>query len=194
MKKSLVISSILFALTLIHQVVFASSTGHGGGIPWGTVTAQVFNVVVLLIGLVYFLAKPIRSHFQARQKDFLSVAEKAKATLKEAERSHLELTHKLEKLQSTADESVAKAELEAKAVKAGLLEEAKSLSQRIQNEARLAAEAELKRAKHELRIELLKVSINSTQEKLANSSIVTTEDHARLQNEFVTELSREGRA
>ena len=68
-------------------------------------------------------------------------------------------------------------------MKAQLMVDAEALSKRIREEAALTAKLEIEKAKNHLRDQIIKESFAVAQAQL--SSLVSKEDHARLQGEFL---------
>ncbi|MEZ0390804.1 MAG: hypothetical protein ACAH59_01220 [Pseudobdellovibrionaceae bacterium] len=177
--------------TLITLLSFAalaaSEAGHDDhSVPTQLIVHQAFNVVIIVIGLVYFVRKPLRQHFQDKRNSFLNAAQKAAAARKEAEEQRMEIQVKLNRLESTADESVARARAEAADMKKQLIAEAEALSKRIREEAEQAARLEVEKAKRNLRETLIKDSLSMARSQL--STKVTAEDHQRLQTDFLSHI------
>ena len=161
--------------------------GAGGdGVPTKMITYQAINVFLMIAGLIYFLRGPIRTHFLQRRSTFLSAAQKAEAVRAAAEQEQQGIQVRLSKLESTADESVARARAEAADMKKQLISEAESISKRIRSEAELAAHLEVEKAKNQLREMLINESL-----KVARGEInqkVTAADHQRLQSDFINHI------
>ena len=99
---------------------------------------------------------------------------------------HIQIKVRLTKLASTAEESVTRARAEAADMKAQLISDAQALSSRIREEAMLSAKFEVEKAKNQLRAQMIKESIDLSRQQM--SSKVSTEDHQRLQGEFITNI------
>lgn len=177
-------------ITLISLGALAATTGDGHGdahaVPTKVITYQTLNVIILVGGLIYFLRQPLRDYFREKRANFLSAASKAEAARKAAEAQRAQIQNRLDKLVTTADESIARARAEAADMKKQLVAEAESLSKRIREEAQESARLEVEKAKRQLRESLIKESLEIARTQL--STKVTAEDHKRLQTDFLSHI------
>ena len=182
--------SVIFTLSSLA----AWAQEHGGhgeegghdGIPTKIIIYQTINVVLLIIGMIYFLREPLKKYFQERRSLFLSEAKKAEAARKAAEQERMDIQVRLSKLESTADESIERARAEAADMKKQLIAEAEALSKRIREEAQEAARLEAEKAKNQIREALIKESLETARTQL--TARVTPEDHQRLQSHFINNI------
>jgi F-type H+-transporting ATPase subunit b len=180
-------------LLLIGAVCFATEghagASHGEGLDEETIKIIIYqsiNVGAIVIGLIYFLRKPLANHFAEKKQTYLASAEKAIKARKSAEDEHIEIKVRLERLQSTADESISRARAEAADMKNQMIAEAQAVSKRMREEAAAAAALEIEKAKEKLRKDLLNDAFN-----LADSVVksrVSEADQIRLQSEFITNI------
>lgn len=180
-------------LTLVSQAAFAAE-GHGGGheaFPWDFVGFQVVNVTILVVGLVYFTKDAARKYFAERHQVFVAAAQKAQAARSQAEAEHTEIQVKLSKLESTAAESISRAKAEAAELKHQLVAEAEAASKKIKTEAEQAARLEIERAKNHLREQLIQDAVVAARAQLSQK--VSSDDHQRLQGEFINNMQGAGR-
>jgi F-type H+-transporting ATPase subunit b len=166
--------------------VALAAEGHGHGenaIPVKLIIYQTINVVAMFAGLFIVLKKPVQKYFHDKRETYLQAAQKAESARKAAEEERMHIQVRLSKLESTADESVARARAEAADMKKQLIAEAEVLSKRIHDEAAEAARFEVERARNELRQSLIQDAIGAARQQL--SSKITAEDHKRLQSDFI---------
>lgn len=191
-KKHLMLLSLV---VLAVRVVFANEGGghgeahHDEGLTDAvlkTVIYQAINVGLIIVGLVYFLRAKVRQFFVDKKATYVAAAEKAKVARQAAEDERMQIQVQLNKLISTADESVSRAKTEAADMKLQLLAEAQALSKRIREEAAATARLEVEKARNHLREELLKESFSIAQSQM--NSKVSSDDHARLQGEFINNI------
>ena len=176
------------AILLSAVVADAASGGHGGhhdGVPWATVGFQAINVGAIVIGLFFLLRKSIQSFFKEKNASYKVAAERADNARKSAERERQELQVRLAKLESTTEESVARARAEAADMRKQLVVDAEASSKRIKEDAKSTADLEIFKAKNQLRDYLIKQSLESARGQLQK---VSPEDHQRLQAEFVNNV------
>lgn len=172
-------------LLITHFGNAAGAGGHDGGIPM-VLWLQVINFV-LYMGLVVYLAKkPLQEMFQGRYDGFFSALRNAEAAKAEAEAKRKEIQDRLNKLETTRDESIQKARDEAAAIRNQIVEEAKSLSSKLKADAEKTAYIEIERAKTELREDLLAQSVIMAKRILTDK--MQEQDQKRLQTEFVDKI------
>ncbi len=176
-----------FVILLLTQLAQAAEhEASHEGIPTKKILYQAINFILLIGGMIYFLREPLKKYFHEKRADYLTAATKAEAARKAAENERMEMQVRLTKLESTADESIAQARIEAAEMKKQLIAEAEILSERIRKEAEIAAKFESERAKNHLREELIKDSLEMAKSQL--QSKVTADDHKRLQSEFLSNI------
>lgn len=174
-------TSIVLLLCLLPAAVFANE-----GLDEHTkqkIIYQAINVAILVAGCVYFLKSKIREMFAQRNSSFIQASQKAKNAIKAAENEHMELRVKLQKLESTAEDSIMRARAEAQEMKKNLILEAETISQRIRHEAQLAAELEVTKAKTMLRRKMIEDAVFHADKQIKSS--ITDDQHNKLQSEFV---------
>lgn len=179
----------VFLLALGASSAFAAS-GHGehGGeihVP-RVVLYQVINVILLFGGLYYFLKNVVVKFYADRRATYLAAAQKSQAAREEAEKQFADIKNKLDKLESSAEESVSRAKAEAADMKNSLIKEAQEIAARIKNEAEQTAKIEVQKAQTQLREQLLKDSIDAA--KAVLSKDIGSADHQKLQSEFVNKV------
>ena len=180
---------LLLILSLFASAALGSEGGHQAGhegVPWMTVFYQALNVTIMFGGLFYFLKDGVKAHFKGKKEEYLSAFEKADSARKNAEAEKLQIEVKLSKLDSTLDETISKAKKEAAEMKLQIIQDAKEIAQRIRDEATQSVQTEIVKAKNQLRDFLVRESIQGARKQLGSK--VSSEDHQRLQSEFVAGL------
>lgn len=181
----------LLTMALFPMLVLAAGGAHHGEAHLTEydkqkIVYQAINVGIILAGLIYFGLKPIRNFFNQRRADYLKAAEKSLELKKRAEEEKKNIQAQLTKLENTADESISRARAEAADLKNNLVTEAKLLSERLRKEAETTAVLEVEKAKALLRVQTIEESAALAQKQVA--SAVSTEDHARLNKEFIKNI------
>lgn len=174
-----------FTTLLVSSAAFAAA-GHGEGVPWKTIFWQVFNLTILFSGIIYLVAKPTREFFAQRRAEYLETEKKSQSARKAAELQFVEIQQKLTHLESTRDESFARAEGEASDLKKQLIGDANELAMRIKAEAEATVRMEVLRAQLELRAEFVRESVQTARTVLQKD--IGSQDHQRLQEQFVNQL------
>ncbi|MBX3041441.1 MAG: ATP synthase F0 subunit B [Bdellovibrionaceae bacterium] len=169
----------------LSQAAFAAE-GHGDGIPGKLIFWQIFNLTILFSALTYFLRQPIKDYFAQRRTTFLSAAEKSQAARQEAEAKFRELKEKIENLDRTRTESLARAEAEAADLKKQMILSANEIATRIRKEAETTSQVEIMRARRELHEQFAQDAVTAA--RTALSSDISAQDQAKLQGDFVKNI------
>lgn len=179
---------LLFITTTLVAVIAnaASDAHHGGGIPVATIGWQVFNLTIVFGIIYYFTRKTIPEIFRQRQETYLHSAKKAEQAKLEAEKQYNEIKHRLENLQSTKEESLARATAEAADLKRQILKEAQDQTKRIKDEASVTVKIELQKAKRDLHEKFVKESVGMARQVLSKD--IGSSDHQKLQSEFARNI------
>ncbi len=178
---------VTFLLFLNQAFAGGSAGAHGDAhaIPWSNIAVQALNLSLLLILLFLAVRKTISALFANRAKEYQTLVSRAEAARQEAERGKREITERLARLESTADQGVAQARSEAEELRAKMIQEAKALAARLEAEAERTAKIEAEKAKAELRRELLQKALNETREDLKK---LGSTEQKKLQAEFADKI------
>lgn len=163
-----------------------AAEGHHEGVPWELIGHQSLNFFFLCAILFFLLRKTVKAHFADRAQSYRELVDRAEKARTEAEASNREMKNKLAKLEAAAAQSASQAKTEAEQLRAKLIEEAKTLSRRMEQEAQRTAALELEKAKAELRAELLEEAIVVTEDRFKNK--LGASDQKQLQNEFAEKI------
>jgi F-type H+-transporting ATPase subunit b len=171
------------ALLGVARPAAAASGGAGSltDLVWPAI-----NLALLLGVLVYFARKPIRAFFgdrSARIRDDLDAASRALAA---AEARHAEWQRKVADLDSELAAIRRTASERADAERRHIVADAQRSAERIRDDARVAIDQELRRARANLRDEAADLALLSAR--------VTDGDRSRLVDEFIETIERGERA
>lgn len=183
----------LFAVTtlvLLAQVALAAEGEHAGAhhltVPTTELFWQVFNLSILIAALVYFLRQPVKGFFAGRQSGFLASAEKSQAAKQAAQKQYLEMKGKLDHLEDTKDESLARAQAEAVDLRKQLVREAEEMAARIRKEAETTTQMEILRARQELQRQFAEDAIS--QARMVLTKDIGAADQQKLQTDFIKNI------
>lgn len=169
-----------------HGAAAAHGAGHGsGGLPMSVVYQGINFLIFAALGY-YFLKTPIRNFFHGRRSNYHSALSKAEQAKRDAELRKNEIADRLRNLEATSKQTLDQARSEAEALSARILQEASDLSKNLREEANRTAQAEVARAKGQLRDELLNQSVALSKQILSEKIAET--DQKRLQTEFVDKI------
>ena len=180
--------SLLF-IAAISGVAFAS--GGGGhevesGVLMKDFLYRVFNFSIVVAVLVYFLTKPIKKGLAGRREEIEKALAEAKRTKEEAEAKFAEYDRKLaratEEIAEISDSIRREGELE----KIKIIENAKNMAIKIEQDAEKAAELEVAKARTELQREAVQLAVGVAEDLLKKN--FTKEDDTRLIDEYMQKV------
>ena len=153
--------------------------------------ALLLNTLLLVGLIVKFAAKPVARGLLDRRQRIMRGIEDA-AAMKEEARQQLEMyRHKLDNLDAEIERVRREMRETAEAERRRILAEAGARRERLEQEARVLVEQELKALREELIRETAQAALRSAREILkANAS---TADHRRLCDEYLEKLRSEPR-
>lgn len=183
-------SRLLFVLILLAPFVTMAATGaphdEHMGIPWKTIGVQLFNFSALAALLIYLLRKVVVDHFADRRKSYQEMVSKAESARLEAEKTHSEITQRLNALKATSKDNATRAKAEGEALKQKLMAEARELSEKLKIDAKKTTEIELEKARNEIHRYALSEAISVAEQKLSQQT--ETADQVRLRSEFIEKI------
>lgn len=142
LKQNLLIAGILFS-----SYVFAAGGGEHGEIPWKTIGFQTFNVAVLFFIIIYFGKAKIVALFEDRRKQFQLNFEKANALLELATKQNQEIKQKLNHIKDTENETLSRAQAEAKQLLENSKKEVDQISEKMMSDVKKLIQIEIQKAK-----------------------------------------------
>ena len=175
----------LLIILALHFPIAALAAG-GEGIPTKLIITQAVNFSLALFILYYLTRRAIANHFLNRHEEYNVEVKKAEAAREDAEKKRRELSERLNKLQSTKEESVNLAKAEAESMKRKILNEAVQISNKLSEDAKRTYEYELVRSLEKLRKEILSQSIIEAEVKMKNK--VDGQVLQRMRHEFVEKI------
>jgi len=141
------------------------------------------NFILLVWFLWWLLAKRIRDYFVGRKETIKTSLEEARILKEEAEKKYAEYVEKVEKATGEIDNIVEIIKEQGVAEKERILEEARKAATKLEEDTRARMEQELKRAREELMMEAVKLSVEMAEELVRKN--ITVQDHENMVREFL---------
>lgn len=187
------IAAILSAVLAVCAPVLAwAAEEHGGG--GGLISVdksliiQVINFVILLFVLHRLLYKPLLAKMEERSSAIKKSLDEAQAARAEAARQQEENAARLKSAYAEAASIREQALKEAGEEQRRLVEAARVESQRMLETAKSQMDADIRRAREELRREVSDLAV-SVAEKLIRKSL-RDEDHRRIVDDAIARIGR----
>ena len=174
-------------INLVSTALAATEQGHGESHgPPKIVFYQVLNFL-LFAGLLFYLLKDkVKNFYQSRFDLFQKQFKAAYREREEMESSYRDYQQKLEQINLTSEDQIAKARQEAEATKSRMLNEVDLESERIQKEAQTLLDLEHKREKRAIQAEFVERVIDRIQSEISGS--ITDKDKKALIKKFEVSL------
>jgi F-type H+-transporting ATPase subunit b len=181
---------VVVLLVLLAPVVAwaASEGGHEGGLISldKSLIVQAINFVILLLILKRLLYKPFLAKMEERTQAIQKSLDEAQAARAEAARQQEENEARLRAAHAEAAAIRAQALKEAAEEQKRLLEAARAESQRLVETAKAQMDADVRRAREDLRREVADLA-TAVAEKLVRRSL-RDEDHRRIVADAITKV------
>ena len=184
----LVLIIVFFSLTMGVTLLQAST---GGGEPeegrnWVGFGWRAFNFVVLA-GLLYWLmADKVKKFFKGRQKDVQTTLEGLAVAKKEAENKFAEYNARLDKATDELEAMAAMIGRQGLAEKERIVADAERAAEKMKDDARKRRDQEMKTARHDLREEAVRLSVQMAQEILRDN--ITAADHGAMVGDYIDKV------
>jgi len=184
--KAVLLSVLL--LGLIGGISFASGGGHevASGVLLKDFLYRLFNFAIVVAILVYFLAKPIKRALSGRREEIEKTLAEAKRIKEEAEAKFAEYDLKLARATEEIAEISDSIRREGEREKINIIESAKQMAIKIEQDAENAAELEVAKARTELQREAVQLAVGIAEELLKKN--FTKDDDARLIDEYMQKV------
>jgi F-type H+-transporting ATPase subunit b len=177
------------ACLLLPGLAWAASEGGGGMISLDkSLIVQVVNFVILLLILHRLLYKPLLAKMEERTAAIKTSLDEAQAARAEAARQQEQNAEQLRAAYAEAAAIRAAALKEAADEQRKLVEQATREAKQLVDNARAQTDADIRRAREELRREVSEIA-TSVAEKLIRRSL-RDEDHRRIVDDAIARIGR----
>ncbi|MDX1581858.1 MAG: F0F1 ATP synthase subunit B [Alphaproteobacteria bacterium] len=182
--------SILLAVGMVALVAGVAGAAGGGHVDSGVLLKdflfRVLNFSIVVALLVYFLRKPLKKGLSGRREDIEKALAEARQAKEEAEAKFAEYDRKLDQATEEIAEISAAIRREGELEKQKIIDHAKEMAAKIEQDAEKAAELEVAKARAELQREAVQLAVNLAENLLKKN--FTKEDDARLIDEYLQKV------
>lgn len=190
MNRNAFIYKSLLAAALICLPAVAFAAGGGGHADSGAVLKdfiyRVFNFVLMVGLLAYFVTKPIRKGLKGRTEEIEKTLAEAEAAREAAEAKNREYSEKLAKATEEIENIAASIRREGELERDKIVAAAKEMAEKIEKEAESKAAGVVAAACAELREEAANLAVELAEELLKKQ--VSADDQKRLVDEYMQKM------
>ena len=187
-KKTTTVLLISLLVILLAGAAFAS--GDGGHADSGALLKdflyRILNFGLVVALLVYFLRKPLKKGLAGRSEEIEKALAEAKLAKEEAEAKFAEYDRKLDQATEEIAEISAAIRREGELEKQKIIENAKQMAIKIEQDAEKAAEMEVAKARRELQQEAAQLAVDMAEKMLKKN--FTKDDDTRLIDEYMQKV------
>ncbi len=179
------VAGLLAIALLLPSIALASAEGghEAGGM---SMTWKLINFGILAVGVYLVWTKVINGLLDKRSADIKKAIEEAQMARDEAEKKASEYREKLALLDRKVADIASELKLEGEAEKARIISEAGKTAERLKEQAKTAADQEIKKARLEIREEAARAAVELAEEILKKE--LSPEDHERLVKGYLNNL------
>lgn len=176
-------------LTLSFSIVYASA-GSGGeaeeGRNWLNFGWRAFNFVALAGLLYWLLAEKIKDFLHGRRQEIQTSLAQAEAAKEESKRKFAEYDAKLNKATEEIEEMAKTMHMQGQAEKERIIADARRNAVKMKDDAQKRLEQELKKARNDLRVEAVRLSVQMAEEILKKQ--ITPADHVIMVEDYIDKV------
>jgi len=182
-----ILLSLLLLLLLTGGAIASGEAHHAdSGVLLKDFLYRVLNFGIVVAMLIYFLAKPLKKGLAGRREDIEKALAEAKQAKEKAEAKFAEYDRKLAKATEEIAEISATIRREGELEKQKIIENAKSIAVKIEQEAEKTAELEVAKARTALQREAVQLAVGVAEELLKKN--FTKDDDARFIDEYMQKV------
>lgn len=181
----LVVVSVLFA---VGSVLASSEGGHGeSGFDKGKdLIWRIMNFTVLAGGLIFLLRKPVAKALEARRQGIRDQLDDLEQQKQDAEKQLAEYKARLARLDQEVKKIMAEYMKDGEVAKAKIIEQAKAVAEKLQEQAKKNIEHEFQKARQELKAEMVEQSVTMAEALIKKK--IKDEDQERIIGEYLTKV------
>lgn len=184
--RTILLTSLL--VMLLAGAAFASGDAHhaDSGVLLKDFLWRILNFAGVVAILVYFLRKPLKKGLAGRSEEIEKALTEAKKAKEEAEAKFAEYDRKLDQATEEIAEISEAIRREGELEKQKIIENAKQLAVKIEQDAEKAAELEVAKARRELQQQAAELAVELAEKMLQKN--FTKDDDARLIDEYMKKV------
>jgi len=186
-KKTTVLLTSLLVLLLAGAAFASGDGGHAdSGVLLKDFLYRVLNFGLVVAILVYFLRKPLKKGLAGRSEEIEKALAEAKQAKEEAEAKFAEYDRKLDQATEEIAEISDAIRREGELEKQKIIENAKQMAVKIEQDAEKAAALEIAKARRELQQEAASLAVEMAETILKKN--FTKDDDTRLVDEYMQKV------
>lgn len=186
-KTTTILLTLMLVMVLANMAIAAGGGGHAdSGVLLKDFLYRILNFSIVVAILVYFLRKPIKKGLAGRSEEIEKALAEAKQVKEEAEAKFAEYDRKLDQATEEIAEISDAIRREGELEKQKIIENARQMAVKIEQNAEKAAEMEIAKARRELQQEASRLAVEMATKMLEQN--FTKEDDTRLIDEYMQKV------
>ena len=146
----------------------------------------IINFLILYLILRYFLFKPVNNVLAKRENDITNRINRTKENEKNTEEFRIQSEKELKNSKHKGREIVENYKLKAESVSAEIIKEASSEAELIMTRARVEADREREKVKHEIKSQVIDLALLVSSKALEEA--IDEEKHKKLIEDFIAKV------
>jgi F-type H+-transporting ATPase subunit b len=182
----LVTAALLLAVQGVAWCSGGEASQGGHALNWADFLFRLLNFGIMLAILVWLLKKPAGNFFTSRREDIKKLLAELESKRTEAEAKGAEYQAKLAALEVETKAIVSELIMEGETEKKKIIEAAERQAVYLKEQAKLAAQQEIKAARDGLQAEISELSVTAAETLLRKN--IKADDQERLVRDFMTKV------
>jgi F-type H+-transporting ATPase subunit b len=179
---------LLVGFFIFTAEVYASGGGgEAEGAPnWRDFFWRAFNFAVMAGFFYWLFAEKVKDFFGGRREDIKTALAEAVAAKQEAEKKFKEYDARLEKAAEEIKAMAKMLETQGLAEREKIIDDARKTAGKMKEDAQKRMEQEIKKARNQLRAEVVRLSMEMAEEILKKQ--ITQNDHADMVEDYINKV------
>lgn len=146
------------------------------------------NFLILAVGLLYFLRKPVKEFFASRATLIRENIEQARALKANAEKKYQDYENRLKSIEKEMQELIANLKKDGELEKRRMIESAAQQAANLKSNSERVLQQELRKAKEDLKKEAVSLATDLAEDLIRKN--VTPEDQGRIVDQYLTKMEK----
>lgn len=183
--RKLHISVLSLCILLFSAGAAFAADGHGS---WSNLGFRVLNLALVVGVVYYFFGKKIVGFFKGRTEGIATELTSLESRKAEAQKSLANVEQRIADLEQERQAILSEYKAQGETLKASIIAQAEKSAVQITEQAKTAAENEIKVAIEDIRLEMAEKIVEATEELLTQK--LSEAEHGKLIDKYLTTLTK----